>query len=776
MKQSFLIVILAFLSICSLSAQTITGKVVDEKNKQIENANIVLRTMDSTFVAGALTNKDGIFQLQVKEKSTEKYKLIVSSVGYQTYIIELNNLLDKTDVGSIMMQNVQLDEVIVTARHSITKTDRQLIYPTRNIIKKSTNGYDVLNKLMLPSLKVDVINKNISKMNGGNVPIYINDRKADKSDVISLRPDEIIRVEYIDAPGVQYADDDAEAVVHFIVKRRETGFVTGINTTNAITSGNGNNLYFYKYNHKLSEFGVNYSMNYGVVNDRYINQTDTYSMPDATSHIISRKGLSTHLQYVQHQLQLTYNLSVPQKYVFETNVRGIFYDSPDRGHRQYVSETGKSDYYSLTEPTEKYHSPILDVFYKRYLPKKQIISTNIVGTYINTEYGYNYKMYSDDKFSNNIKNYGYNTKGEKYSVIGEVRYSIQLENMSFLSGLKHFNAYTQNRYLGTQNIDNRIHNTSTYFYSQINGQWAKLNYIMGAGLSYQTYQQKEDNYTYWLLRPSLTLSYVPFSGANLRYRFYVTPQIPPISSMSNIKQQANDLEFRLGNPNLKPYWDMTNTIKFSYQQKRYYIENTLGYTYSEKPIMEEINRTTDYSGNTLFSFGYDNQKSRSQIWNYLSGRYFVIPNKFVVLGGVSYQIYNSNGNNYTHNHKRIGGLLQAELLLGNWSIGGKWNSQESSLSGETVSYGSDYSDLYVNYQYKNMTFGIDWSYIFKKTGSTNSEITKNMYVTKELNLFVPDWGNLVSLSFSWNLSKGRKYQSQSKNINNSDNESGIFKF
>ncbi len=759
-----------------IQAQTITGKVIDTKNQPIEFANIVLHTSDSAFVSGASTNKEGVFELIPKNKLSGDYKLTVSSVGYESSVLVLKNLSGKTDVGNIILNNTQLQEVTITAARSVAKTDRQLIYPTENIVKKSTSGYDVLNKLMLPSLKVDLINKSISKMNGGNVPIYINDKKATKADVISLRPDEIVRIEYIDAPGVQYAEENAEAVVHFIVKRRESGFVTGINTTNAVTTGNGNNLYYFKYNHKLSEFGINYSMDYGIVDKRYINQTDTYMLPDATSHIISREGINTHLKYLQHRLQLTYNLTVPQKYVFETNLHGIFYDSPDRGHRQHVSETGKPDYYSLTEPTEKYHSPILDLFYKRYLPKKQIINANILGTYINTEYGYNYKTYSDNNFSNVINNYGYSTLGKKYSAIGEIRYSRQLEKFTLLSGLQHANGYTENRYTGNQNIDNKIHNTSTYFYSQINGKWAKLNYVMGAGLSYQTYQQENNHYNYWLFRPSLTLSYAPFSGASLRYRFYVTPRIPSLSSLGDIRQQANDMEIRLGNPDLRPYWDMTNTIMFSYQNKCYYFENTLGCTYSEKPIMEEIYRTTDNLGNTLFEFGYDNQKSRVQVWDYLAGQYYIIPDKLTLQGGISYQTFRSNGNNYNHTYHRLWGVIQADLMLGNWNMGVKWNSTESSLMGETISYGSDYSDVYLNYQFKNMSFGIDWSYIFKKNGNTSGDITKNVNVKKELNVFVPDWGNMISLSFSWNLSRGRKYQGLNKNINNSDNDSGIFKF
>lgn len=775
MKYLILIVTFFITGVISVKAQ-VKGIILDNQNQPLEYANVVLLTTDSLFVDGAISNANGFFSVSPKGSNAKNYFLSISFSGYEQQTILLNNLPGSIDLGNIVMQSATLNEVIVTTSRSISKTDRQLIFPTKQIVKSSTSGYDMLNKLMLPGLKVDIVNKSIAKMGGGNVQIYINDKKATQADVITMRPDEVIRVEYIDAPGVQYANDNVEAVVHFIVRRRISGVVAGINTTNAITTGNGNNVVFLKYNHNQSELGINYSNNYGVVDKRYINQTDVYTLADNTEHIVDRKGLNTHLKYVQHRMQLTYNLSVPKKYVFEANFRGVFYDSPNRGHQQRISETGKPIYFSITEPTEKYHSPVIDLFYRVNLPNKQVFTANLVGTMIDTKYGYSYKTFSDESFSTPINEYGYQTIGEKYSLIGEIRYNKQFDAFSFITGIDHLEGYTRNQYTGIDNILNKMNNATTYLYSQLQGALGKVNYIAGAGISYQTYKQGEGNYKYWLFRPSLTLSYMPFKGANIRNRFYIKPRIPSLSSLSDVRQQANDIEFRLGNPNLKPYWDATNMLIFSYQYKRLYIENTFGYTYSHKPIMEEIVRKTDNAGKTFFEFGFDNQKSSNQLWNYLAGQYYVIPDKLAIQGGISFQTYKSNGNNYAQTHNHIWGILQADLMLDKWNIGANWNSREKSLSGETISFGQKYSNLYVNYQLKNITLGANWSYILMKNGHTSGEKTISRFVNKKLNVFVPDWANMISVSFSWNLNKGRKYQSQRKTINNSDTDSGIFKY
>ena len=68
--------------LCSVSAQTFTGKVVDEKSQPLPYANVVLLSLpDSAFVAGTVSDESGSFTLQ-----SEKPDLLlrVSSIGYAT--------------------------------------------------------------------------------------------------------------------------------------------------------------------------------------------------------------------------------------------------------------------------------------------------------------------------------------------------------------------------------------------------------------------------------------------------------------------------------------------------------------------------------------------------------------------------------------------------------------------------------------------------------------------------------------------------------------------
>ena len=95
--------------LCSVSAQTFTGKVVDEKSQPLPYANVVLLSLpDSAFVTGTVSDESGAFILR-----SEKPDLLlrVSSIGYAT----LYNKVEKSNLGTIqLMSDAQLlGEVVV---------------------------------------------------------------------------------------------------------------------------------------------------------------------------------------------------------------------------------------------------------------------------------------------------------------------------------------------------------------------------------------------------------------------------------------------------------------------------------------------------------------------------------------------------------------------------------------------------------------------------------------------------------------------------------------
>ena len=75
MKVGIGILLLFF--VATLQAQTITGKVTDNKNRPVDGATIVLQAIDSTYINASISNVDGTIVL---DSLPEDYRLIVQQL------------------------------------------------------------------------------------------------------------------------------------------------------------------------------------------------------------------------------------------------------------------------------------------------------------------------------------------------------------------------------------------------------------------------------------------------------------------------------------------------------------------------------------------------------------------------------------------------------------------------------------------------------------------------------------------------------------------------
>ena len=205
-------------SICYAQQIRISGKVLEANTKQAAiAANVVLQTNDSTFVNGAATDSKGLFRI---DKVTEgNYKLIISAIGFEKNIIDLQGLSQSVDVGTVELEEAsqQLGEVTVSATNVVSKFDKKLVFPNKQQVNASNNGVDLLRNLMLPRLNVNPLDGGVSLNYGSSVQLCINGRKVGKEEIQALIPSDILRIEYLEDPGLRYGN--AGAVVNYIVRR-----------------------------------------------------------------------------------------------------------------------------------------------------------------------------------------------------------------------------------------------------------------------------------------------------------------------------------------------------------------------------------------------------------------------------------------------------------------------------------------------------------------------------------------------------------------------------
>ncbi|SHK91563.1 hypothetical protein [Xylanibacter ruminicola] len=140
---------------------------------------------------------------------------------------------------------VTLDEVTVKGAHTIHKVDGQWLYPSKQQIENSTNGYSLLAKLTLPHIRVDEAMNNITALtNLGTVQVCINDIIASREELQTLDLQGIDHIEFIDNPGVRYGEGVAY-IINIKVKKAVSGYVFGTQLTESI--------FGYGHNFKLSK-------------------------------------------------------------------------------------------------------------------------------------------------------------------------------------------------------------------------------------------------------------------------------------------------------------------------------------------------------------------------------------------------------------------------------------------------------------------------------------------------------------------------------------------
>lgn len=233
---------------CHISAQQLSlkGTVKDlNRGMGLENVNIRLLKIDSTFVEGVVTDSKGKFEL--KKAYPGDWLMICTMIGYKETSIRLDNLQKSTNVEDIWMEEAidSLATVVIVGQQSIRKAGHQIVFPSTLQRNASFSAFEMLSKMTLPGLEVNVTQNSIKSMRNGNVQLRINGVESTVQDALAILPSQVMKVEYIDMPGARYGDGVA-AVINLITKRASEGLSGGTNWKNAATTGYGNDNFFLK--------------------------------------------------------------------------------------------------------------------------------------------------------------------------------------------------------------------------------------------------------------------------------------------------------------------------------------------------------------------------------------------------------------------------------------------------------------------------------------------------------------------------------------------------
>src|SRR5690606_2876667 len=155
----------------------ISGKITDQAGEVVPYANVALVQLDGSLVDGAVSDENGAFL--VESTKTAKVKLVVSSIGYQTFSSDPFDLAPGLikDFGSVSVVNetTGLDEVTVKATRPeiIVEPDKTIVNVEGTVMAEGSNALDVIGRS--PGIYVDQ-DGNINLNGRTGATVMINDR------------------------------------------------------------------------------------------------------------------------------------------------------------------------------------------------------------------------------------------------------------------------------------------------------------------------------------------------------------------------------------------------------------------------------------------------------------------------------------------------------------------------------------------------------------------------------------------------------------------------
>ena len=653
-------------------------------------------------------------------------------------------------------KSVEMKEVTVEAARVTKKLDGMLIVPSDAQREAATDGYSLLGKLSLPRIRVDEVMRTIVPLtNNGSVQLRLNGTLASKEDLLSLDPKLVKNIDFIDNPGVRYGDGIGY-VIDIRTKRNTTGYVLGADLSNAVTTLNGDNTVYAKLNHKNSELSLTFTSLYKDQRGFRSSETADYTLNNGSHYLVSRNQTAGRSRRFGNQFEIKYSLADSATYVFQANLSVGGGNTPGN-YADFVYRDGTIEKSFRTINVSSDFSPTLDLYFFHQLGNHQSITANVVGS----------SIYTDKRGYNGEEgDYAYEVNGRTWSLESEAIYENKLKPFTLSAGLEHSVSFTNNEYTGDVSALNKMRRGELYLFSEVKGRWKQLGYSAGVGVANKTYSQENYSFDYWTFRPELTLNYDILTGLNARYTFETYRRVSSYAMVSDARIRENSREWKVGNPNLQPSRVIKNIIDVSYNGRRVSCGMNMEYRRVLGSNMSVYERTA--TDEFLYSQQNIGNIMMFVVQNYL--RYDVVPERLSVtlFGGIN-RFFNISSL-YRHHltSYNYGGNVQA--YLGRWTLTGYADNGWKFVEGEHEGRNGPAVYFGASYRWKKCNVSLFMQHPFQQHPAIQRGKVLNENLHKEYIYRSRDLGNMITLRFSWKLSKGKSYKEIDKKVQHEGNK------
>lgn len=559
-KTKLLYLLYCLLAINGQAQSIITGSVKKTDGHPIPYASIRLLKQDSTFVQGTVSDSIGNYKLSnVKYGS---YLLSIGSMGYTTHTRQLtvNQANNSLDAVRLTEDNIMLQEIEVKGSSFMRQKDRVLIIPDKQQAKHATTGYDLLYNLMIPGVNIDRRSGSVRTL-GGEVTLYINGRKADYHEIRSLRPKDIEKVEYFDAPSGKYVGDIAS--INYIVKQENTGGYVTLDGEQTIGYLKGN----YNAAAKLSHGNTSYTLFAGHTMQEYEendnNGNESYTFPEYTltkNSITDLNKVKNNQQYAQLNI-----VNQNSKRTLQGKISFVRKGTPENSqdNRLAYSEL-YDDVTSHTFAKENSLMPSVDLYGNFQLTPNQWLECSLPFVYTHNSYN---RTYAENDFSSFS-----DVKEDMYEFKPSIKYMLQMKHQNTLTmHFTHLHRITSSDYSGDYASWQHLWTGETLFFVTYNQHFGKKYFFSGrVGLSSLQYKLHGYGKTSHVSpRGEIMFGYHINDKQQAFVGGAVGNAFPEISTINDAEQTVDMLHIRRGNPNLDKVKMYTTYANYSAQFGRF---------------------------------------------------------------------------------------------------------------------------------------------------------------------------------------------------------------
>lgn len=765
--RRLVLIIIGLCSVFAVQGQTLKGIIVDSEDKSpLSLASVNILNPDSTLHSSLSSDMDGKLNYKIVLNS---FIIRISYLGYSDYCIQINRNENKDiDLGNIeMYEKVNtLEEVTVSSSSVVNTMNKAISYPTSYQLKASGNGIELLKNLNFPGLFVDPVNQNIT-VSGADLVIYkINGRTVGRQEILTVKPESVLRVEYSDSPSTRYANQNA-ATINVILKKINKGTYIFSDFLTAFSTGFINGNAMIKSVFGKSELTVNYMNNWRDYDERWGTEEEVYKFPEETFSWI-RNVNKAPFGYTYQNINIGYTFS-HNKNVFSAKLSDdILSRYEDRNIDVERVGLPIDDLNRKIRTEDKNHTPSLDLFYNHKINKDQGLEFNMVGTYMSSDY---YRCLTDRYINQHDKESSIlnTTDGNKKSLIFEGLYYSQYSKVGYSLGLRGNYGYTKNIYDG--NNEARLKQFDIYPYAEVNGKIKNISYTLGSGIKILSMDNYSQSKSYYRNLTTLSLFYKKGNNWSLRYNFFYSPSYPSLANLSDINQRQDSLTVVRGNPNIKPSQTINNRLTFAYNTKKININTTV---YAQKTFDDISDELFYDSSLKSLIIQKKNQPYSNAFGGSIEGVLPSVLGYFTLRFGAYWDKYVSkvDGHKYSFDHFYWLAVLSSQYKNFTLDIG--YKKPEKILSGRYIYLQENYSMVNLNYKINNLALKMGVYYPFTSGTKYGNNRRSDIAESKSVR-YISDNANMFYVGFTYNISWGKSIFNVRKSINNADRDSGILK-